>query len=98
MREIKVFVSSPSDLKDERQAVSALVDEFNKVPVVRSRFKFVAYLYEEMTPSFIGEQPQEVVNQQMLRASQADLVVCMFWTRFGSPLHGNDINPDNHNE
>lgn len=94
MRSIRIFVSSPSDLKPEREAISGLVDEFNKDPVFRERYKFIAMLYEEMTPSFIGEIPQEVVNQQMLRASEADLVICMFWSRFGSPLRGIELNPD----
>jgi len=92
MRNVRVFVSSPGDLKAEREIAAAVIRAFNDRSTIRDRYKFSAYLYEEHAPALTGEGPQDVIDQQMLRPSEADMVVCMLWARFGTPL--NEINPD----
>lgn len=92
MRNIKVFISSPGDLREARQVVAELLRDFNERPTIRDRYKFSAYLYEEHAPALTGEGPQDVVNEQMLQPRDADIVICMLWSRLGTPL--TEINPD----
>src|SRR5215207_15406 len=92
MRNVKVFVSSPGDLKIERQLVAALIDSFNSRATLRDNYKFTAYLYERFAPAMSGESPQDVVDTQMLRPSETDVVIVMLWSRIGTPLA--QINPD----
>ncbi|NDJ62198.1 MAG: tetratricopeptide repeat protein, partial [Chloroflexi bacterium] len=92
MRNVKVFVSSPGDLRPERQVIAEVLREFNERPTIRDRYKFSHYLYEDHAPAQAGEGPQDVVNTQMLEPHEADLVICMYWSRYGTPLEA--INPD----
>src|SRR5689334_20345633 len=107
MREIRVFISSPSDLRrapddpaaipgepaDKRQLVSDVIRALNERPTLRERYKFIPYLYEELTPPVVGgQEAQKVVDDQMLRPSETDVVICLLWSRMGTPL--TDINPD----
>jgi len=94
VRVVTVFVSSPSDLKQEREAVKNLCNEFNNRALMRGKYKFEPLLYEEMVPASAGLSPQEIVDRKMMKASQADIVVCMFWERFGTALPTDNINPD----
>ncbi|MEP7286728.1 MAG: hypothetical protein ABI947_13290 [Chloroflexota bacterium] len=92
MRNIRVFVSSPGDLKAERQLIADLIESFSKRATIRDRYKFTPFLYERFAPAVTGEAPQVVVNEQMLRPSETDIVICILWSRFGTPLA--EINPD----
>ncbi len=92
MRNVRVFVSSPGDLKAEREIADEVIRAFNERSTIRDRYKFSAYLYEEHAPALTGEGPQEVIDQQMLRPQDADIVICLLWARFGTPLA--EINPD----
>lgn len=92
MRNVKVFVSSPSDLRRERDAVSTLIRTLNERPTIRDRYKFSPYLYEEHAPAVSGEAPQQVINEQMIEPHGADILICMLWSRMGTPL--TEVNPD----
>lgn len=94
VRVVTVFVSSPSDLKPEREAVKQLCNEFNNRALMRGKYKFEPLLYEEMVPAASGLSPQEIVDRKMMKASNADIVVCMFWERFGTTLPADKRNPD----
>src|SRR5688572_16079856 len=85
MRNVRVFISSPGDLHEQRRMVAQDIEELNKRAGFRDRYKFVAYLYEQLAPAMTGDGPQDVVNEQMLRPSDADIVVCMLWSRIGTP-------------
>jgi tetratricopeptide (TPR) repeat protein len=92
MKNIKVFVSSPGDLRKERALVVGMIRGLNERPSIRDRYKFSPYLYEEHAPALAGTAPQQVVNEAMLEPHDADLVICMLWARMGTPL--TEINPD----
>ncbi len=92
MRNVKVFLSSPGDLYEERQIVAQLIRALNDRATIRDRYKFSPYLFEHNAPAVTGEAPQEVVNEHMLQPHDADIVICMLWSRMGTPL--TEINPD----
>lgn len=92
MRNVKVFVSSPSDVSRERTLAASVIRALNERPTIRDRYKFSPYLYEEHAPAQAGATPQEVVNREMIQPHNADILICILWSRIGTPL--TEINPD----
>jgi hypothetical protein len=90
MRLLRIFVASPSDLRPERQIVNRVLAELNSAPEYRLDVKFVPFLYEDSAPAVVGVEPQAVVDDFMLRAEDANIVICMFWNRLGTPLDAVD--------
>src|SRR5262245_40831177 len=82
---IRVFISSPGDLVPERAVVRAVLERFNHSSAFRDRYKFIAYAWEQDVPALMGRAAQEVVDTYLLDPADADIVVCMFWQRMGSP-------------
>src|SRR5215510_9709788 len=87
---IRVFLSSPIDLHEGgyREAVKALITHLNHVPYYENRYKFIEYAYEDRVPSELGVAPQRAVDHYTLRPEAADIVICLFWKRLGSPTEG----------
>ena len=84
-RVIKVFVSSPGDLSEERSAAKAVVAQLNDSVHYRTRFKLVAYTWEDSVPAVAGLPPQRTVDSYLLRPDEADILVCLLWHRMGTP-------------
>jgi WD40 repeat protein len=76
---MRIFISSPSDLAPERrivlQVVSRLAAEF------KHHFQVSAVLWEH-EPLLATEHFQE----GLVSPAECDFVVCMLWSRLGSPL------------
>ena len=82
---IRLFLASPSDVKDERDSLSSLVREINDVlaflaPERAVRLELVRY--ETHTFPDIG-QAQEVINRQI--PLDYDIFIGVMWKRCGSP-------------
>ena len=82
---IKIFLASPSDVEEERDALSALVREINDVlaflaPDRALRLQLVRY--ETDTYPDMG-RPQEVINRQI--PVDYDIFVGVMWKRVGTP-------------
>jgi hypothetical protein len=79
MDPVRIFISSPGDVELERQVarrvISQLQAEFGDYPVIEPYF----WEYEPMrlTRDYQGQIP---------RASSFDVVVCILWSRLGTPL------------
>src|SRR6266508_5334507 len=82
---IRVFISSPGDLVPERAVVRAVLDQLNHSSAFRDRYKFIAYAWEHDVPALMGRTAQDVVDTYLLDPADADILVCMFWQRMGSP-------------
>jgi hypothetical protein len=83
---ISVFLSSPMDVQAERERAKAACIELQAEPSIRQRFRLDTYAFEDWVPPLIGEQPQQTVNRYMLRPDDADVLVCILWSRLGSPF------------
>jgi predicted ATPase len=83
---VRVFISSPGDLFPERAVVRAVLDELNHSPVFRDHFKLIPYAWEAGTPPVVGALAQDTVNDYLLHPADADILICLFWLRMGSPL------------
>src|SRR5262245_48573751 len=83
---IAVFLSSPMDVKPERDRARAACQELQMEPSIRQRFRLDTYAYEDRVPPVIGETPQKTVDRYLLRPDDADVLVCILWSRIGSPF------------
>src|SRR5215469_11171590 len=92
-QDVKVFISSPRDLLPEREAVKRVLDDLNQSPTLREQYTLLPFAYEDDAPALVGQPPQTIIDQHMLRVDDADIVICMFWLRIGTPTHDH-INPD----
>jgi uncharacterized protein (TIGR00725 family) len=84
-QELRVVVASPGDVKGERECVYRVLDELNYgvAPLLGLNLAGVGW-DTHAYPAFHLDGPQAVVDQ-ILRIEQADLVIGIFWHRFGTP-------------
>src|SRR5258708_1726888 len=93
IRPIRIFISSPNDLAEERQSILSLLENLNESPEYRAKFKFVPYEYQEGT--FIQSSPEAhvEVSEYLLRPQTSDIFICFVWLRMGRPTQL-QINPE----
>jgi len=79
---LKVFISSPNDLGDEKAAVMKVISELNRT-LPNSTGKYIQPIVWEsdVTPGF-GDSPQDVINEQI--GDDYDVFVGIMWARFGT--------------
>lgn len=77
---LRVFLASPGGLENEREAIRAVVDEFNKTEAVEEGFYFNLVTWEEMPAT--RTRPQDKINEGLQRS---DYFVLLLWDRWGSP-------------
>jgi Domain of unknown function (DUF4062) len=83
--EFTVFLSSPGDVAAEREIVKRVIQEINADPAWHLCCVLKPLAYEDHVPSQAGKSPQRVVDDFMRKSSQADIVVCIFCNRMGTP-------------
>jgi hypothetical protein len=81
---LRIFVASPSDLDDERKNVTDLIYEWNHT---HSQSGVIAepILWETHSRAASGDHPQDIIDRQLLRAYDCDVLLALFWSRLGSP-------------
>ncbi len=77
-----LFIAAPGDVSIEKEVIRDLAVEWN-----RNRGQFIDARVEvtdwlHVFPEF-NDRPQAIINEQLF--DKADLVVAIFWTKFGSP-------------
>ena len=83
MRLFKIFLASPSDTNEERRVAKAAVDEINQSYGLQSGFMLKLLTWENDTYPAIGEDGQDVINQQI--GNDYDIFVGVMWKKFGTP-------------
>jgi Domain of unknown function (DUF4062) len=78
----RVFIASPSDLEEERAAVTEAIGEWNAQHAAAQGVVLLPVKWETHATPQVGVRPQEAINRQLV--STADLLVGMFWTKFGT--------------
>lgn len=79
MQTLTLFVSSPGDVRDERQAVGRIVER------LQARY----WNFLRLEPVLWEKEPLRATahfNEELIRPSDCDLFVCVLWSRLGSPL------------
>jgi WD40 repeat protein len=85
--EFTVFISSPSDVDDERGRVITVLQQLNSEFTGRFKFNWISWPDAYYTAS-AGFQPQ------IEKPSACDIVVCVLWSRLGSELPPEFNRPD----
>jgi hypothetical protein len=84
-KKLRVFISSPSDVVEERAIVYEMVELLNRFDGIASTLGFNLEIFDwrSLFPSTIG-QPQEVIINRFPPTTW-DIFIGIFWHRFGSP-------------
>ncbi len=87
---IRIFLSSPGDVADERTQARQLIDnELPKLPSLRGRLALELIAWDDpvaQIPMLATETPQESVNAARPRPATCDIVIVILWSRMGTPL------------
>ena len=90
MLRLKVFISSPGDVADERALARRLLkDELPYRPLLRGRVAFDVVSWDDPAapvPMPAELTPQEAVNRFGPKPSECDIVVVVLWSRLGTHL------------
>jgi hypothetical protein len=85
VRVSRVVAISPGDVRIERNRLAMVVDELNRVVAPSQGQRLVLWRWEtDAHPGLHLEGPQGLIDEQM-RIEDADVVVGIFWQRFGTP-------------
>lgn len=80
---LKVMIASPSDVAAERNIIRDVIHEWNAVHSEDRSLVLMPVGWESHSSPAMGDRAQEIINRQILRG--CDLLVGVFWTRFGTP-------------
>lgn len=80
----KIVISSPSDIVEELDAVSEIIENWN----ITNSDDYGAMLepvsWKTHATSEIGDRPQAIINKQ-LELKDCDILIAIFWTKLGTP-------------
>lgn len=79
----RVFFSAPSDIIEEEQIIREVLDDWNRQHGDRVKARVEVVTWKTHVHPATGDRPQELINKQAF--DSVDIVVGMFWTRFGTP-------------
>jgi WD40 repeat protein len=92
LRKLYIFISSPSDVWDERDVAHNVIDRLQEMPHIQDRFVLNALDYRKRVPPAVGQPPQKTVDNYMKKPEESDIFICFFGRRFGTPLEGGSFN------
>lgn len=78
----KIFLASPSDVKEEREIVKKVIETYNQIHSCDNIMLELLCWEDSTYPSF-GDYPQDVVNSQI--GDDYDVFIGILWARFGTP-------------
>jgi hypothetical protein len=88
-RHIRVFVSSPSDVFEERQIAREMLERLPYDPLIRGKMTIDVVAWDAPDggiPLLATRSPQSAVDLGMPKPSECDIVVVLVWRRLGTPL------------
>jgi hypothetical protein len=82
---LRIVLSSPSDVADEREATVQVIDELNRT-IARDRHLHLELIRWETDayPDVHADGPQGVIDAA-LEIQRSDILLGIFWKRFGTP-------------
>lgn len=83
----KIFISSPGDVREERDITEAVIDKIGEE--FRTRWRFQTVRWDKDSEGVMLDArltPQEAVNCQLPLPSECDIVIVILWSRMGTPL------------
>ncbi len=95
---IKLFISSPSDVTSERDIIqNTLEDEIAVSPSFREKCSIQVIRFDNPSksiPFYLNENPQATINNSLSKPSDCDLCIGIIWNRMGTPLSNIFTKPD----
>lgn len=88
-RHLRVFLSSPGDVGDERAIAMKVIDDLQYDPLLRDKITFETIAWDKPgsdVPLLATLPPQEAVNRGLLCPAECHIVIVIFWSRMGTPL------------
>jgi hypothetical protein len=82
-RVFRILVASPSDVKEERNIVSQVIQEWNDLYSYEKKVVLLPLKWETHSSPELGTRPQAIINEEVV--DYCDLAIGVFWTRVGSP-------------
>lgn len=82
VRQLKIFLASPSDVENERKEIFSLRDYFNEIIGKQNNIVFEFVNWEKNAYSGIGEDAQDVINKTA--KDDYDIFLGIFWKKFGT--------------
>ncbi len=79
---IRIFISSPSDVSEDREAAQRVINELNRTFCEHQGLILFPLTWEHNTYPAVGDYSQDVINQQI---GDYDIFVGIMANRFGSP-------------
>jgi hypothetical protein len=84
----KVFIASPSDVENERDIVREVLNRWNEINTEKFQILLFPVGWDTHSSPEIGNHPQKIINKKILK--DCDLLIGVFWTRFGTPTKDYD--------
>jgi len=94
---LRVFLSSPSDVADERNLARQVLQNLPKEHAFRGKVHIEEVSWDDPgapVPLAAHLTPQEAINQERPKPSECDVVVVILWSRMGTPLPDEFRKPD----
>jgi len=79
---IKVMISSPADVNDERRIIREVIADWNSAHSEPKQIVLMPIGWETHSVPDTGDRPQAIINNQL---KGCDILVGVFWTRIGTP-------------
>ena len=95
---LRVFLSSPGDVSEERALAKRTLHELSAQSLLRGRVAFEVVAWDEpsLVPMSASLTPQEAVNRGIYSPAECDVVIFILWSRMGTPLPDDFRKPDGH--
>jgi len=93
---IRIFLSSPGDVADERRAARLVIERLRTDPLLRGQVDLDPIDWSDpdsATPMLATMTPQEAINRGLAKPSESDIVIVIFWARMGTPLPPEYLKP-----
>ena len=86
---LRVFLTSPGDVGEERAIVRTFLQQLPTDPFVRDRATIELVAWDSPgggAPMLAARTPQASIDAGLPRPSDCDIVIAVFWGRIGTPL------------
>ena len=80
---LRVLIASPSDVQSERDQIEKAIFNWNTVYAEDTQVVLLPTRWENVAPSYVGNDPQQILNENIVNKS--DILIGVFWTKLGSP-------------
>jgi tetratricopeptide (TPR) repeat protein len=88
LQDISIFISSPGDVGEEREIAARVIKRLAYEFQARAKLRPILWEYQAIVST-------DTFQKQISRPSEADIVVCILWTRLGTRLpEGFEKRPD----